>query len=124
MKESVSFAILVVAWLTEDEEKSTRPWGKVRAGDIAIAPKIQEHITVASNSGNNNNGGVGLGVKPNRKKRITISDAMDYPGRPTHLKQADIEKKEKEEKLAKKVLWNDALVSRVIRSQSSTAETV
>ena len=41
VKDALSFATLVIAWLMEDEEKATRPWGRVRAGDIAIAPKQQ-----------------------------------------------------------------------------------
>ncbi|CAD7938588.1 unnamed protein product [Amoebophrya sp. A120] len=116
VKESLSFAILVVAWLTEDEEKSARPWGKVRAGDIAIAPKIQEHILVPTS-------GSTTVLKPSRKKKITIADAVHYPGRPEHLIQADLERKAREEQSAKRVLWNDALVSRVIRS-AANKETV
>eukprot|EP00392_Amoebophrya_sp_AT5.2_P004180 g4188.t1 len=110
VKESLSFAILVVAWLTEDEEKSARPWGRVRAGDIAIAPKIQEHILVPSGGSNS------AVLKPSRKKKIAISDAITYPGRPQSLIHQDQERKKREEQSAKRVLWNDALVSRVIRS--------
>lgn len=71
VNESLSFGTLVVAWLCE-EGTAPRPWGRVRPGDIVIAPKVHEEHSISP---------IGVPQKPGRKKTIRISDFTNYPGR-------------------------------------------